>query len=90
MTSEYKECVADVIKTYHLSDKELKKMYDSDFALRLVSMFDFNSFKKTAKESSVKLAMNSELKAMCDKKSKKTNKRNNKRKKTKKRVKRRK
>jgi arginine utilization protein RocB len=86
MTSEYKECVAGVIKTYHLSDKELKKMYDSDFALRLVSMFDFNSFKKTAKESSVKLAMNSELRAMCDKKSKKTNKRN----KTKKRVKRRK
>ena len=68
MSSKYKECVA-----YRVSDKELKKMYDSDFALRLVSMFDFNAFKKTAKETSVKLA----LKARCNKKSKKTKKRNN-------------
>ena len=62
MSSKYKECVA-----YRVSDKELKKMYDSDFALRL---FDFNAFKKTAKETSVKLA----LKARCNKKSKKTKK----------------
>ena len=65
MSSKYKECVADAIKTYRVSDKELKKMYDSDFVLRLASMFDFNAFKKTAKETSVKLAMKSELKARC-------------------------
>ena len=66
MSSKYKECVADAIKTYRgVSDKELKKMYDSDFVLRLASMFDFNTFKKTAKETSVKLAMKSELKARC-------------------------
>ena len=87
MSSKYKECVADAIKTYRVSDKELKKMYDSDFALRLVSMFDFNAFKKTAKETSVKLAIKSELKARCSTLNK-TNK--TKRNKTKKRVKRRK
>lgn len=65
MSSKYKECVADAMKTYRVSDKELKKMYDSDFVLRLASMFDFNAFKKTAKETSVKLAMKSELKARC-------------------------
>ena len=71
MSSKYKECVA-----YRVSDKELKKMYDSDFALRLASMFDFNTFKKTAKETSVKLAMKSELKARCStlNKTNKTNK----------------
>ena len=77
MSSKYKECVADAIKTYRgVSDKELKKMYDSDFVLRLASMFDFNAFKKTAKETSVKLAMKSELKARCStlNKTNKTNK----------------
>ena len=76
MSSKYKECVADAIKTYRVSDKELKKMYDSDFVLRLASMFDFNAFKKTAKETSAKLAMKSELKARCStlNKTNKTNK----------------